>query len=157
MPCSQLAESCLAKLCLASVILTLRAAVHKLQDLATPAHIVHQAHTMCSKLIHINNVLLPKHMLSNSTRCLDDDTCSQQTCIRNTADRQGSAACTNSACVKPHLKKLDDKRWVHLRAAQQYLCCEDLLLHWQRGDLVSSTILAYSASYGICVSEGAQI
>ena len=33
----------------------------------------------------------------------------------------------------------------------------DLLLHWQRGDLVSSIILAYGASYGISVSERAQI
>ena len=78
------------------MILTLRAAVHKLQDLATLAHIVHQTHTVCSQLIHIYNVLLPKHILSNSTRCLDNDTCSQQPCIRNTTDLQGS---TNLACV----------------------------------------------------------
>ena len=77
----------------------MRAAMHKLQDLAKLAHIVHQALTTCSQLIHINNVLLPKDILSNSTRCLDNDTCSQQTCIRNTADLQGSAACTNLACV----------------------------------------------------------
>ena len=99
LPCSQLAESCLVKLCLANMILTLRAAVHKLQDLATLAHTLHQALATSSQLIAINNVLLPKHMLSNSTRCLDNDTCCQQTCIRNTADLQGSAACTNSACV----------------------------------------------------------
>ena len=74
-----MAVSCITKLCLANMILTPHAAVHIVQGLATLAHIVHQAHTMCSQLIHISNVLLPKHILSNNTRCLDNDTCSLQT------------------------------------------------------------------------------
>ncbi len=63
----------------------LHIAVHEAQSLATLAHIVHQAHTVCSRLIHISNMLLPKHILGHSPRCLDNDIYSLQTCIRNTA------------------------------------------------------------------------
>ena len=73
------------------MILTLLAAVHKVQGLAKVAHIVQQAHTICSQLLHISNVLLPKHILGRSNRCLDNDTCSPQTCIRNTTDLANSA------------------------------------------------------------------
>ncbi len=86
-----MADSCLIKLCLANMILMPHVAVHEVQGLATLAHKVHQDHIVCSQLIHISNVLLPKHILSRSIRCLDNDTCSLQTCIRNTTDLQDSA------------------------------------------------------------------
>ena len=66
------------------------AVANEVQGIGTLAHIVHQAHAVCTQLIHISNVLLPKHLLSNSTRCLDSDTCSLQTGIRNTTDLQNS-------------------------------------------------------------------
>ena len=68
----------------------LHIAVHEVQSVVSLAHIVHQAHTVCSQLIHICNMLLPKHMLGNSPRCLDNDICSLQTCIRHTAKLRAS-------------------------------------------------------------------
>ena len=49
---------------IANVMLMPHVVVNEVQGIGTLARIVHQAHTVCSQLIHISNVLLPKHMLS---------------------------------------------------------------------------------------------
>ena len=76
---------------IANVMLMPHVVVNEMHGIGTLAHLGHQAHTVCSQLIQISDVLLPKHTLSKSTRCLDNGTCSLQTGIRNTADLQNSA------------------------------------------------------------------
>jgi hypothetical protein len=59
-----MADSCLTIL---PCLLMLHVAAQEVRGLATLAHIAHQAYIVCSQLVQISNMLLPKHILSNST------------------------------------------------------------------------------------------
>ena len=104
LPCLQMAESCLIKLC---QYINHTSTVCGSAWSAKPSNAgtnCHQAHTVWSQLIHFSKVRLPKHILSNSTRCLANHTCSLQTCFRNTTDLRNSAPWTMSACALPQFK-----------------------------------------------------
>ena len=65
---------------------------------ALSPHLVRLAHSVCSQLIHISNVLLPKHLLSRSIRCLDNATCSQQTTSETRQNATQGSSNTKDSC-----------------------------------------------------------